>query len=266
VPIDPEALPHDAAALQEIVRTLLLEHGELHAENEKLRLLVQRFVRHQFGRRSEQLSPDQLQLGLEDLEQTIAANQAGQDAIAGATRKPRTQPAARNHGALPAHLSRYEVVIDVEDRDCPCCGRALVPIGEISTEQLDIVPAQLRVRVTRRPRYVCRGCEEAVVVAPAPERPVDGGMPTEALIAHIVVSKFADALPLHRQAQMLGRQGVSLNHSTLAKWVGRACWWLQPLYELLLSTVLSAPKVSADATGRSGTGATTMAWSQARHT
>ena len=105
-----------------MLRTLLLEHGELHAENDKLRLLVQRFVRHQFGRRSEQLSPDQLQLGLEDLEQTIAANQAGQDAIAGVTRKSRTEPAARNHGALPAHLPRYEVVIDVEDRDCPCCG------------------------------------------------------------------------------------------------------------------------------------------------
>jgi hypothetical protein len=117
VPIDPNALPQDAAALQEIVRTLLLEHGELHAENDKLRLLVQRFVRHQFGRRSEQLSPDQLQLGLEDLEQTIAANQAGQDPIAGVTRKPRSEPAARNHGALPAHLPRYEVVMDVEDRD-----------------------------------------------------------------------------------------------------------------------------------------------------
>ena len=64
---------------------------------------------------------------------------------------------------MPTHLPRYEVVIDVEDRDCPCCGRTLVPIGEISTEQLDIVPAQLRVRVTRRPRYVCRGCEESYV-------------------------------------------------------------------------------------------------------
>ena len=231
-----------------MLRTLLLEHGELHAENDKLRLLVQRFVRHQFGRRSEQLSPDQLQLGLEDLEQTIAANQARQDAIAGAPRKPRTEPAVRNHGALPAHLPRYEVVIDVEDRDCPCCGRALVPIGEIRTEQLDIVPAQLRVRVTRRPRYVCRGCEEAVVVAPAPERPVDGGMPTEGLIAHIVVSKFADALPLHRQAQMLGRQGITLDRSTLANWVGRACWWLQPIYDLLASTVVSVPKVFADDT------------------
>jgi hypothetical protein len=114
VPIDPDALPDDAAVLQQMLRTLLLEHGELHAENDKLRLLVQRLVRHQFGRRSEQLSPDQLQLGLEDLEQTIAANQAGQDAIAGVTRKPRSEPAARNHGALPAHLPRYEVVIDVE--------------------------------------------------------------------------------------------------------------------------------------------------------
>jgi transposase len=249
--IDPDALPDDAAAVREIVRTLLLQHGALHAENDKLRLLVQRLLRHQFGRRSEQLSPDQLQLGLEDLEQTMAANQAAQDetaSVAGVTRKPRAEPPARNHGALPAHLPRYEVVIDVEDRDCPCCGRALTPIGEIRTEQLDIVPAQLRVRVTRRPRYACRACEEAVVVAPAPERPVDGGMPTEALVAHIVVSKFADALPLYRQAQMLSRQGVTLDRSTLANWVGRACWWLQPLYDLLVSTVLSSPKVFADDT------------------
>jgi transposase len=117
-------VPDDAAAVREIVRTLLLQHGALHAENDKLRLLVQRLLRHQFGRRSEQLSPDQLQLGLEDLEQTMAANQAAQDetaSVAGVTRKPRAEPPARNHGALPAHLPRYEVVIDVEDRDCPCC-------------------------------------------------------------------------------------------------------------------------------------------------
>ncbi len=249
VQIDPDALPDDAAVLQQMLRTVLLQRGELHAENDKLRLLVQRLMRHQFGRRSEQLSPDQLQLGLEDLEQTIAANQAAQDAIeAGVTRRPRPEPAARNHGALPAHLPRYEVVIDVEDRDCPCCGKALTPIGEIRTEQLDIVPAQLRVRVTRRPRYACRACEEAVVIAPAPDRPVDGGMPTEALVAHVVVSKFADAQPLYRQVQILARQGVMLDRSTLANWVGQACWWLQPLYDLLVGTVLSSPKVFADDT------------------
>jgi transposase len=247
VHIDPEALPDDAAVLRQMLRTVLLQQGELHAENDKLRLLVQRLLRHQFGRRSEQLSPDQLQLGLEDLEQTIAADQAAREAIA-VTRRSRSEPSTRNHGALPAHLPRYEVVIDVEDRDCPCCGQALRPIGEIRTEQLDIVPAQLRVRVTRRPRYACRACEEAVVVAPAPDRPVDGGMPTEALVAHVMVSKFADAQPLYRQAQILARQGVSLDRSTLANWVGRACWWLQPLYDLVVSTVLSSPKVFADDT------------------
>jgi transposase len=251
VQINLDALPDDTATLQQMLRIVLLQHGELHAENDKLRLLIQRLTRHQFGRRSEQLPADQLQLALEELEQTIAANQAGQDAAAassGLPHKPRTEQSGRNHGALPAHLPRYEVVIDVEDKDCPCCGNALHAIGELRTEQLDIVPSLLRVRVTRRPRYVCRSCEDAIVVAPAPDRPVDGGMPTEALIAHVVVSKFADSLPLYRQAQMLERQGIKLDRSTLASWVGRACWWLTPLYDLMLGTVLASPKVFADDT------------------
>ncbi len=246
--IDLDALPDDAAELQQMLRTVLLQQSALHAENDKLRLLIQRLTRHQFGRRSEQLSPDQLQLGLEDLEQTIAANQAAQEATTAGVRRPRAAAPARNHGALPAHLPRYEVVIDIEDRDCPCCGRGLTPIGEIRTEQLDVVPAQLRVRVTRRRRYACRGCDGVLVVAPAPERPVEGGMPTEALIVHVAVSKFADAQPLYRQVQILARQGITLDRSTLANWVGRACWWLQPLYDLMVATVLASPKVFADDT------------------
>jgi hypothetical protein len=87
-----------------------------------------------------------------------------------------------------------------------------------------------------------------VVQAPAPERPIDGGMATEALIAHVVVSKFCDSLPLYRQAQMLKRQGIALDRSTLSTWVGRACWWLTPLYELVLGTVLSSDKAFADET------------------
>ena len=249
--IDPDGLPEDTATLQLMLRTMLLQQGALAAENDKTRLLIQRLTCHQFGRRSEQLTPDQLQLALEELEQTIAANQAGQDSVAAAAglpRKPHAEALGRNHGALPAHLPRYEVVVDVEDRACPCCGHALHAIGELRTEQLDMVPSQLRVWVTRRPHYACHGCESAVVVAPAPDRPVDGGMPTEALVAHVVVSKFADSLPLYRQAQMLERQGIKLDRSTLANWVGRACWWLTPLYELMLGTVLGLPKVFADDT------------------
>ena len=244
MPIDADALPNDAAVLQQMLR-------ELYAENDKLRLLIQRLTRHQFGRRSEQLTAEQLQFGLEDQEQTAAEHQAAQNAAEPADdpkARSRVGRAARNHGALPSHLPRYEVVIDAVPEACPCCGGGMHCIGELRTEQLDIAPAQLRVRVTRRPRYACRTCEEAVAVAEAPARPIDGGMPTEALIVHVVVSKFCDSLPLYRQSQMLARQGITLDRSTLGNWVGTACWWLTPLYDLVVATVLSSPKIFADDT------------------
>ena len=251
MPIDLAALPDDPAILQQMLREVVSEAQARAAENDKLRLLIQRLLRHRFGRRSEQLDAGQLQLALEDLEQTLAEGEAAQDAAAlpAGQRPPRRSARPqRNLGALPAHLPRYEVLVDIEDRACCCCGGTLHVIGEERREQLDLVPAQLRVRVTRRPRYACRACESVVVQAPAPERPVDGGLATEALVAHVVVSKFADSLPLYRQAQMLARQGVELDRSTLAHWVGRACWWLTPLYDLLVNTVLSSPKVFADDT------------------
>jgi transposase len=245
VQIDLAALPDDPDVLQRMLREVV---PELQAENEKLLLLVERLLRHRFGPRSEKLDLDQLRLGLEDEEQGAAEDEAARDAAEAPERPRRTQPANRNRGALPAHLPRFEVIIDVESKQCPCCGGTLHMIGEDRTEQLDIVPAQLRVKVLCRPRYGCRGCEGAVVQAPAPERPIDGGMATEALIAHVVVSKFCDSLPLYRQAQMLKRQGITLDRSTLSTWVGRACWWLKPLYELVVSTVLSTDKVFADET------------------
>ena len=254
--IDLAALPDDPAILRQMLRdvvgaadTTAQAHAQLQAENDKLRLLIQRLLRQQFGRRSEQLAPDQLQLALEDIEQAIGAGEAAQEAAApGDQKQHRARPARRNQGALPAHLPRIEVLIDVGDKSCPCCGGNLHRIGEDISEMLDLVPAQLRVKVIRRPRYGCRDCAEAVVQAPAPERPIDGGMATEALIAHVLVSKFADHLPLYRQAQILARQGVNLDRSTLGNWVGRACWWLTPLYELTLCTALASNLVFADDT------------------
>ena len=113
---------------------------------------------------------------------------------------------------------------------------------------LDIVPAQLRVKVIRRPRYGCRACEEAVVQAPAPERPITGGMATEALLAHVLVAKYADFLPLYRQAGIFARQGIELDRSTLCDWVGRACWWLEPLWRLLRRHVMASTRIFADDT------------------
>jgi transposase len=245
VQIDLASLPDDPAVLQQMLQEVV---PELQAENEKLWQLIQRLLRHRFGRRSEKLDLEQLHLVLEDEEQTDAESAAAKDAAEPMERRRRTEVVNRNRGALPAHLPRYEVIIDIESKQCPCCGSALHVIGENRSEMLDQVPAQLRVKVVCRPRYACRACEGAVIQAPAPERPIDGGMATEALVAHVVVSKFCDSLPLYRQVQMLKRQGITLDRSTLSAWVGRACWWLTPLYELVLGSVLSSDKVFADET------------------
>jgi transposase len=186
------------AVLQIERDTAQSEQEVAQAEIEKLRLLIRQLQRGRFGRRSERLHPDQLQLGLEDLEQTMAAAEAAREAAtrsSDTSRPPRIR--RRNLGALPTHLPRVETLIDVEDKSCPCCGGALHVIGEDREETLDLVPAQLRVKVVRRPRYGCRTCGEAVVQAPAPERPITGGMATEALLAHVLVAKYADFLPLY---------------------------------------------------------------------
>jgi transposase len=228
--------------------TVRAEHDAAQAEIEKLKLLIRQLQRGQFGRRAERLDPDQLQLGLEDLEQTMAAAEAAQDAAAWSSAPRPRRVRRRNLGALPTHLPRVEVLVDVADKSCPCCGGALHAIGESREEMLDLVPAQLRVKVIRRPRYGCRACESAVVQAPAPERPITGGMATEALLAQVLINKYADFLPLYRQAQIFARQGIELDRSTLADWVGRACWWLEPLWRLLRRHVMSSTRIFADDT------------------
>jgi len=248
------------------------ERDTANAEVEKLQLIIKQLVRSRYGAHSEKLDPDQLQLGLEEVEQSLGATQAGVDSEPPTDKKAagERKPPQRNRGALPAHLPRVEIVIDVEDKRCPCCGGAMHVIGEDVAEMLDVVPVLYRVKVIRRPRYGCRGCESAVVQAPAPERPLTGGIATEAVLAQVLVAKYSDHLPLYRQAQIFARHGIDLDRSTLANWVGRACWWLRPLAERLLGTILSSPKIFADDTpvpvldpgrGRTKTG---RLWSYAR--
>ena len=147
---------------------------------------------------------------------------------------------------------------------------ALHRIGEDVAERLDIVPAQFRVLVVRRPKYACRACEDVVVQAPAPARLIEGGLPTEATVAQVLVSKYADHLPLYRQAQIYARQGIDLDRSTLADWVGRAAFLLRPVHERLLDKLKASPKLFADETtapvldpgrGRTKTG---QLWAYAR--
>jgi transposase len=240
VSIDQPPLPEDPATLQH----LLLE---ARAEITRLHMLIAVLLRNRFGRRSERLGEEAVQQSVENAEQSLGEQAAKTEAAQPAAERP-AKPPKRNRGSLPEHLPRVEVVVDIADKTCGCCGASLHTIGEDRSEMLDYVPAQFRVQLIRRPRYGCRACEGAVVQAPAPERPIDGGMATEALLAHVLVNKYADHLPLYRQSQIFARQGIDLDRSTLCNWVGRACWWLEPLYELLVSTVLSSPKVVADDT------------------
>ncbi|MBB4860750.1 transposase [Novosphingobium chloroacetimidivorans] len=157
---------------------------------------------------------------MEDVETALGQARAVRDAVSQLARGDK--PRKTNRGSLPAHLERIEQVVDVDDKACPCCGGALHAIGEDVAERLDVVPTTFRVLVTRRPRYGCRACESTVVQAPAPARIVEGGIPTEALIAQVLVAKYADHLPLYRQAQIYARQDIKLDRSTLADWVGLA--------------------------------------------
>ena len=143
-------------------------------------------------------------------------------------------------------------------------------IGEETSKRLDVVPAQFRVIVTHRPKYACRACTDGVVQAPAPERLIKGGLPTEAMVAYVLVAKYAWCLPLYRQAQMMLAQGIDIKRAVLAFWVGYAAAELAPLYELLRQHLLSSSRLAVDETpvpvldpgrGRTKTG---YFWSMAR--
>jgi transposase len=217
-----------------------------HEEIARLSRIIRDLQRATFGARSEKLDPDQLALALEDLEQELAAAE-----VRLATPPEKAASAARrraNRGALPAHLPRVEQVIDIEDKTCPCCAGALHRIGEDVAERLDVIPATFRALVIRRPKYGCRTCEEVVIQAPAPARLIEGGLPTEATIAHVVVAKYADHTPLYRQAQMYARRGVVGGRAPRAPRARAAAGLLKPLHARLLEKLKGSGKLFADET------------------
>jgi len=251
VDIDLAALPSDIHSLHQLVRDLAAqvaddrsELAQAQAEIDRLKLIIRRFQRAQFGRRSERIDGDQLALGLEDLDADIARLQARHPATSAYDSSP--QPTLSQNG-LPDHLPREDVALDIEERVCPCCGGALHLIGETVSEMLDFVPARLRVLRIRRPKYGCRACG-TIHQAAAPERPIAKGMASPSLLAHVLVSKYCDHLPLYRQSQIFARHGVEIERSTLANWVGGACWWLEPLQARLAAHVFGAAKIFADDT------------------
>jgi transposase len=227
---------------------LVIERDQLASQNDRLRHLIRQLQRMQFGRRSEKLDPDQFNLVLEDLEQAIAEAEAQQEKVDPALRRTRAEKRRAARGSLPEHLPRVEVVVEPEDTACPCCGGVMQVIGEDRSQRLDMIPAQYQVVVTRRPKYACRKCQEGVVQAPAPARLIAGGLPTERLVAHVLVSKYADHNPLYRQCQILARQGIAIDRSVLASWVGYSAAEVKPLWRLMREELLRSTKLFVDET------------------
>ena len=245
--IDLAALPNDVGTLQKLVRSLAAERtslSEAQAEIKRLNLIIKKLQRSQFGRRAEQLDDDQLRLSLEDLNVDLARTEARLPPSPAQGKTTKTQG---ERASLPSHLEREDVRLDLDHQTCRCCGGNLHLIGETTSEMLDHVPARLRVIRICRPRYGCRACG-TIHQAPAPERPIAKGLATAALLAHVIVSKYCDHLPLYRQSQIFARQGVELDRSTLANWVGGACWWLEPLQARLAEHVFNSQKLFADDT------------------
>jgi transposase len=257
-----ESLPDDVEGLRALVLTLIAERdtviGErdaaiserdaLQAQNDRIRHLLLKLQRMQFGPKSERLPEEQLQLGLEALEQAIARGEAEAEKRDPELQKAGVAKRRASRGALPAHLPRIEVTLAPEDTACPCCQVAMTVIGEDTSERLDVIPVQFRVIVTKRPKFVCRACAGPVVQMPAPARLIEGGIPTEALVAHVLVARYADHLPLYRQAQIMARQGVMLDRSTLSFWMGYAAAELAPVVTRLREIMLSSTRLFADET------------------
>jgi transposase len=238
---------HERAAWRQEKAALAAEMERLEANNARLDHIVMVLRRNRFGRSSERLTEEQINLALEDVETGIAAKDAKAEKRSETAKRHGVKNRRANRGRLPAHLPREELVIEPESKVCPC-GCSLHVIGEDVSERLDRIPARLRVIVTRRPKYACRACTDGVTQAPAPARLIEGGMPTEALVADVLVSKYAWHLPLYRQAQILETEGISIDRSTLANWVGFAAFELAPLHDRLVAILKSSAKLFADET------------------
>ena len=233
LPEDPAELRDTAQQLVSLVKSQALRIAKLEHQLAGMR-------RHRFGSRSESL--DQLELTLE--EEEIAAAKATppdlpSDTDDAAKGKPKRKP-------LPASLPRQEQLLSPGE-SCADCGGALKILGEDVTEELDYLPGRFVVNRIVRPRMACKSCE-TICQAPLPSRPIERGRPGPGLLAHVLVSKYADHLPLYRQTQIFEREGIDLDRSTLCDWVGKSTALLEPLADAIGRHVLNGRAIFADDT------------------
>jgi transposase len=257
LPADPDALRAFAIACQGALKAAELAVQVKALEIEKLRFQIAKLRRMQFGRSSERITRqiEQLELRLEELETAEAVDAANAGADHSASAAPAAAEPARERSRpkrkpLPEHLPRREVVHQPPNDgacSCPACGGKMAELGEDVTEVLDYVPGHFRVIRHVRPKFACQACD-VITQAPPPALPTPRGRATPATLAHLLVAKYVDHLPLYRQCEIYAREGLELDRSTLCDWVGQAAWLLDPVAATIRRHVFAAEKLHGDDT------------------
>jgi transposase len=238
-----EQLPAEVPVLQQMVLTLL-------ADVDDLRRQLLWFQNHVFGRRSEKLDPHQAWLFKALGQATGQAAVADPDPTSTPAEPKATVSNHKGRKALPANLPRQRIEHhpDPDELTCDQCGQAKQRIGEEITEQLDYVPSSFVVLQHVRVKYACKSCEEGVVIGELPAMPIEKGRPGEGLLAHVLTSKYADHLPLHRLEGIFERYGVQISRSTLCDWVGQGADLLEPIVVEMKRQILLSRKIHTDDT------------------
>ncbi len=249
-------LHHENEHLLAVNAALLDQLQSARVENLRLKHILARFQHRLFGRRSEKIDPNQLKLVLQveaadEAATRVALPKYAQEAPdAEVPPKPKKKHAARHPGrkALPEHLERERIEIHPEDRTCPCCGKELRLLGEEISEELGCRPKRFYVRQYVRYKYACSSCHDQIVRPPLPDKVIERGLAGPDVVAQVLVAKYADHLPLHRQSLMYRREGVDLDKSTMCEWVDRGADLLRPIIEEIRRQVLTGVLVHADET------------------
>jgi transposase len=255
----PEALPQDLTLCHSLIRQLLDARVEDARLIEGLQHQLRNLLRRAYGRSSEKLNPNQLALFEKLLADLATPPASAPESPAIPATKPAPTSGQQGHGRrqLPADLERRPVVVDLpeEQKPCPCCHAMREPMGDEITEKLDFEPARVFVRQEIRRKYVCRACEASaaeagpqIVIAEKPFSPIEKGLAAPGLLAHLIVSKYGDHLPLHRLERILERHHIDIARSTMCDWMAQCAAALKPLYNIMISEVLASRIIHTDDT------------------
>jgi transposase len=248
--LDAVRRPDDLSLCHQIIDEQQSTIDQLQRELAQAKHFVEQLLRSRYGPRSERVDPNQLSMfdtGESDDSIPVAIVTSGTPALL-VVREHLRRGGSR--GRLPDHLPREVVDHDLAEVEklCPCCGDLRQRIGCETSEQLEFVPAVLKVIEHRRWKYACRRCEEHVVVVPVPDKPIAKGLPGPGLLSSVVVSKYADHLPLYRLEDVFARSGVNLSRSTLCRWAMQAAAVLEPVYQMMVERVRSSESIHTDDT------------------